>query len=92
MAETRVEIIEDVNDIVTFETITTDTVSRIDVRVAEERIAILEGEVAERVAEIETLKEKIAHAKEIIALADAKKLAEEEANAQDEVTEEVVGG
>lgn len=90
MAEVRVEIIEDVNDVVTFETITTDTVSREDVRVAEERISILESEVAERVAEIEALKEKIAHAKEIIAIADAKKLAE--AEQAEEVTEEVIGG
>lgn len=90
MAEVRVEIIEDVNDVVTFETITTDTVSREDVRVAEERISVLESEVAERVAEIELLKEKIAHAKEIIAIADAKKLAE--AEQAEEVTEEVIGG
>ena len=85
--EKRVEIIEDINDIVTFDTIIRDSVSRDDVRVAEERIAVLEVEVADRIAEIEALKEKIAHAKEIIALADAKKLAEEEAKA-----EEVIGG
>lgn len=83
--EKRVEIIEDINDIVTFDTIIRDSVSRDDVRVAEERIAVLEVEVADRIAEIEALKEKIAHAKEIIALADAKKLAEETA-------EEVIGG
>lgn len=89
MAEKRIEIISDVENIVTFDTIIRDTVSRDDVAVAEERIAVLEGEVAERVAEIEALKEKIAHAKEIIALADAKK-AEEIAN--QEVAEEVIGG
>ena len=85
MADTRIEIISDVEDVVTFDTIVRDTVSRGDVAIAEERIAVLEAEIAERVAEIEVLKEKIAHAKEIIALADAKKLAEETA-------EEVIGG
>jgi hypothetical protein len=88
MADTRIEIISDIEDVVTFDTIVRDTVSRGDVAVAEERIAVLEAEIAERVSEIELLKEKIAHAKEIIALADAKKLAEEEAAK----AEEVIGG
>ena len=88
MADTRIEIISDVEDVVTFDTIVRDTVSRGDVAIAEERIAVLEAEIAERVAEIEVLKEKIAHAKEIIALADAKRLAEEEAAK----AEEVIGG
>ena len=89
MAEKRVEIISDVENIVTFDTIIRDTVNRDDVAVAEERIAVLESEVAERVAEIELLKEKIAHAKEIIALADAKKAEEV---AEQEVAEEIIGG
>lgn len=85
MAEKRVEIVEDINNVVTFDTIVRDTISREDVKVAEERIAVLEGEVADRNAEIEALKEKIAYAKEIIALADAKKLAEEQLASQEVV-------
>lgn len=69
----RVEIVSDVDNIVTFDTIVRDTINRSDVAIAEERIAVLEKEIAERNAEIDVLKEKIAYAKEIIAIADAKK-------------------
>lgn len=74
----KIEIISDVENVVTFDTIVRDTVSRDDVRVAEERIAVLEQEIVERNAEIEALKSKISYAKEIIAIADAKRLVEEQ--------------
>lgn len=76
MAEKRIEIVEDVNDIVTYDEIVRDTVSRADVETAKARIAVLEQEVADRNAEIEVLKEKIAKAEHIIALADEKKARE----------------
>lgn len=78
MADKRIEILSDIEDVVTFETIVTDTIDRNDVKEAEERIAKLEAEVSERIAEIDLLKEKLAHAKEIIALADEKKLVEQQ--------------
>lgn len=81
MAEKRIEIVEDVNDIVTYDEIVRDTVSRADVETAKARISVLEQEVADRNAEIEVLKEKIAKAEHIIALADekrARELAEQE--------------
>lgn len=84
----RIEIVADENNVVTFDTIVRDTVNREDVVVAEERIAVLEQEIAERTAEIEALRAKIAYAKEIIAIADAKKQAE----AEQELTEEVLEG
>lgn len=84
----RIEIVADENNVVTFDTIVRDTVNRDDVVIAEERIAVLEQEIAERTAEIEALRAKIAYAKEIIAIADAKKQAE----AEQELTEEVLEG
>jgi hypothetical protein len=74
----RIEIVADDNNIVTFDTIVRDTINREDVVLAEEEIARLEQEICERNERIEALKAKIAHAKEIIAIADAKKLAEAE--------------
>ena len=76
MAEKRIEIVEDVNDIVTYDEIVRDTVSRADVETAKARISVLEQEVADRNAEIEVLKEKIAKAEHIIALADEKRARE----------------
>lgn len=76
MPEKRIEIVEDVNDIVTYDEIVRDTVSRADVATAKARISVLEQEVADRNAEIELLKEKIAKAEHIIALADEKKARE----------------
>lgn len=89
MEDKRVEIVSDVENIVTFDTIVRDTVNRADVAIAEERIVVLEAEIAERNAEIDALKEKIAYAKEIIAIADAKKLAE--AQEPQEVQENIEG-
>lgn len=81
MPEKRIEIVEDVNDIVTYDEIVRDTVSRADVASAEARIEVLKEEVAVRNAELEKLQEAVAKAKHIIALADekkAKELAEQE--------------
>ena len=85
MEDKRVEIVSDVDNVVTFDTIVRDSINRADVAVAEERIAVLEREIAERNAEIDALKEKIAYAKEIIAIADAKKL-------EEQVTEQPIEG
>ena len=57
--------------------------------IAEERISVLEREIAERNAEIDALKEKIAYAKEIIAIADAKRLEEQ---VEEPVTEQPIEG
>ena len=84
----RIEIVSDVENIVTFDTITRDTVNREDVRVAKERIENLKRNIAELTAEMEELIASVEHAEEIIAIADAKKLEEEQAA----LTEEVIGG
>lgn len=89
MEDKRVEIVSDIDDIVTFDTIVRDTVNRSDVAIAEERISVLEREIAERNAEIDALKEKIAYAKEIIAIADAKRLEEQ---VEEPVTEQPIEG
>ena len=89
MAETKIEIVSDIENVVTFDTIVRDTVNREDVKIAEERIAVLEAEIAERNVEIEALKNKIAYAKEIIALADEKKAQEEVAVEGEEEHEEL---
>lgn len=89
MEDKRVEIVSDIDDIVTFDTIVRDTVSRSGVAFAEERISVLEREIAERNAEIDALKEKIAYAKEIIAIADAKRLEEQ---VEEPVTEQPIEG
>ena len=89
MEDKRVEIVSDIDDIVTFDTIIRDTINRSDVAIAEERISVLEREIAERNAEIDALKEKIAYAKEIIAIADAKRLEEQ---VEEPVTEQPIEG
>ena len=89
MEDKRVEIVSDIDDIVTFDTIVRDTINRSDVAIAEERISVLEREIAERNAEIDALKEKIAYAKEIIAIADAKRLEEQ---VEEPVTEQPIEG
>lgn len=83
MAEKRIEIVEDVNDIVTYDEIVRDTVSRADVDTAKARIEVLKqeiavrnDEIAVRNVEIEKLEEQIAKAEHIIALADEKRARE----------------
>ena len=85
----RIEIISDEQNIVTYDTITRDTINREDVRVAKERIEVLEKEIAEKTAEMEALIASVKHAEEVIAIADAKKLVEQQAALTEE---EVIGG
>ena len=47
MEDKRVEIVSDIDDIVTFDTIVRDTINRSDVAIAEERISVLEREIQE---------------------------------------------
>lgn len=83
----RIEIVADENNVVTFDTIVRDTVNREDVVFAEEEIARLEQEICERNERIEALRAKIAYAKEILAIADAKKQAEAELEVEQPVEE-----
>ena len=88
MGEKRIEILEDVNGVIKFEEITEDVVNRGEVEAAEARIAQLEAEKLAKEQELASIREQIAYAKEIIAIADAKKLAEESV-VSEEVAEEV---
>lgn len=79
MAEKRIEIVGEENNIVTYDEIVRDTVNREEVAKAEELIAEIEKEIADKSIELEQLKERVAKAKQILALADEKKLKEVEA-------------
>lgn len=76
MAEKRIEIVGEENNIVTYDEIVRDTVNREEVAKAEELIAEIEKEIADKSIELEQLKERVAKAKQILALADEKKLKE----------------
>lgn len=89
MGEKRIEILEDVNGIIKFEEIKEDSVNRAEVEALKARIAELEAQELAIAEEKKALLEKIAYAEEIIAIADAKKLAEESV-VSEEVAEEVV--
>ena len=88
MAEKRIEIVSEENNIVTFDEIVRDTIDRAEVERAEGLIAMLEEEIAGKTAELEQLKERVAKAKEILALADEKK--EQEATATETETVEEI--
>lgn len=90
MPEKKIVIIEDVDGVITFDKVETerDTINRADVESAEKRIAEIEAHIIEENKELEALREQIAYAKEIIALADKKK--EEEMPKEDTVEEPVV--
>ncbi len=88
MAEKRIEIVSEENNIVTFDEIVRDTIDRAEVERAEGLIAMLEEEIADKTAELEQLKERVAKAKEILALADEKK-EQEAAATETETVEEV---
>lgn len=75
--EKKIEIVSEIESVITFNEITTDSINRVDVATAEERINVLLNEIQERNEEIEKLKLKIEYAKKIIALADEKKLSEQ---------------
>lgn len=90
MADKRIEILEDVDNVIVFEEIKTDTINRQEVADVEARIAELEEQRLAIEAELAELRAKIDYAKKVIAIADAKKLAEESVVSEEEaVTEEV---
>ena len=89
MAEKRIEILEDVDNRIVFEEIKTDTIDREEVAMVDARIAELEAQKLAIEAELAELRAKIDYAKKVIAIADAKKLAEESVVSEEEaVTEE----
>jgi hypothetical protein len=85
MADKRIEILEDVDNKIVFEEIKTDTIDREEVALVDARIAELEEQKLAIEAELAELRARIDYAKKVIAIADAKKLAEESV-----VTEEIV--
>lgn len=89
MPEKKIVIIEDVDGVITFDKVETerDTINRADVESAEKRIAEIEAHIIEENKELEALREQIAYAKEIIALADKKK---EEELPKEDTEEETV--
>lgn len=90
MAEKRIEILEDVDNKIVFEEIKTDTIDREEVALVDARIAELEAQKIAIEAELAELRAKIDYAKKVIAIADAKKLAEESVVSEEvAVTEEV---
>lgn len=88
MGEKRIEILEDVNGVIKFEEITEDVVNRSEVEAVKARLAELAAAKLTIEEEEKELHEKIAYAEKIIAIADAKKLAEESV-VSEEVAEEV---
>lgn len=79
--ETRIEIVNDDNVIITYQDIKIDTVNRNEVAELENAIAVLEQEILEKNSEIEKHKAKLEFAKKIIAMADeikAKEISETE--------------
>lgn len=88
MGEKRIEILEDVNGVIKFEEIKEDVVNRSEVEAVKVRLAELEAAKLAIEEEEKALHEKIAYAEKIIAIADAKKLAEESV-VSEEVAEEV---
>ena len=90
MAEKRIEILEDVDNKIVFEEIKTDTIDREEVALVDARIAELEAQKLAIEAELAELRAKIDYAKKVIAIADAKKLAEESVVSEEEVVAEEV--
>lgn len=88
MVEKRIEIIEDVDNRIVFEEIKTDTIDREEVARVDARIAELEAQKLAIEAELAELRAKVDYAKQVIAIADAKRLAEEAVIAEAEPVEE----
>lgn len=88
MGEKRIEIVSDVDGKIVYEEILTDEISRAEVASVEARIAELEAQKLAIEDQLTELRAKIKYAKNVISIADAKKLAEEEL-AKEEGTEEV---
>ena len=75
----EINIVEDDDIVITYQMIETDKVNRQEIADIKSAIEMLEQEVAEKNAKIEELKEKVAFAEQIIAMADEKKAAEQNA-------------
>lgn len=88
MAEKRIEILEDVDNRIVFEEIKTDVINREEVAMVDARIAELEAQKLAIEAELAELRAKIDYAKKVIAIADAKKLAEESVVSEEEAVAE----
>ena len=79
LIEKEINIIDDDDIIITYQLVETDKVNRQEIADIKSAIEMLEKEVAEKNAKIEELKEKVAFAEQIIAMADEKKAAEQNA-------------
>lgn len=79
LIEKEINIIDDDDIIITYQLVETDKVNRQEIADIKSAIEMLEKEVAEKNAKIEELKEKVAFAEQIIAMADEKKTAEQNA-------------
>ena len=90
MADPRINIVSDINDIVTYESITTDTVDRQEVANLEAKLQENDELIAKLQAENAEFLDKLAKAKDIIEKADALKQAEIEAQQLAEMEAEPV--
>lgn len=76
--EKEIKIVADDGVIIDYQVIESDKVNRQEVADIKSAIELLEQEVAEKNAKIEELKEKLAFAEKVIALADEQKAKEAE--------------
>ena len=76
--EKEIKIVNDDDIIITYQMIETDEINRQEIADIKLAIEALEKEVAEKNAKIEELKNKVAFAEKIIAMADEKKASENE--------------
>lgn len=76
--EKEIKIVNDDDIIITYQMIETDEINRQEIADIKLAIEALEKEVAEKNAKIEELKNKVAFAEKIIAMADEKKATENE--------------
>lgn len=76
--EKEIKIVNDDDIIITYQMIETDEINRQEIADIKVAIETLEKEVAEKNAKIEELKNKVAFAEKIIAMADEKKATENE--------------
>ena len=91
--EKEIKIVNDDDTIITYQMIETDEINRQEIADIKLAIEALEKEVAEKNAKIEELKNKVAFAEKIIALADEKKATEIEVqneNAENDEQEVVI--
>lgn len=93
--EKRIEIVEDIEGRIVYDEIERKDLNRSDVEAAKAEIERIEAEnasflakIEENKARIEAIKAQIADAEKVIAIADAKKAAEEQEAAQGDVANE----